>query len=49
MIYHTINIVDIIADYWHDPLDTARFISALAAHTWGSQIELANTERYCRN
>lgn len=35
--------MDLIADYWHVPLDTARFISALAAHTWGSQIELANT------
>lgn len=35
--------MDLIADYWRDPLDTARFVSALAAHTWGSQIELANT------
>lgn len=34
--------IDLIADYWRDPLDGARFASALAAHTWGSQIELAN-------
>ncbi len=29
------------AEYWRAPLDGARFASALAAHTWGGQPELA--------
>lgn len=33
--------LDLVAEYWQAPLDGARFASALAAHTWGSQLELA--------
>lgn len=33
--------LDLVAEYWQAPLDGARFASALAAHTWGSQLELS--------
>ncbi len=33
--------MDLAAEYWRAPLDGARFASALAAHTWGGQPELA--------
>lgn len=35
--------MDLVAEYWRDPLDKARFAGALAAHTWGSQRALAET------
>lgn len=35
--------MDLVGEYWRDPLDKARFAGALAAHTWGSQRELAET------
>ncbi len=34
--------MDLVAEYWQAPLDGARFASALAAHTWGGQLELAD-------
>jgi len=37
--------MDLVAEYWQAPLDGARFASALAAHTWGVQTELAETAK----
>ena len=34
--------LDLVAEYWREPLDGARFASALAAHTWGRQLELVD-------
>lgn len=34
--------LDLFSDYWHDPLDGARFAGALAEFTWENQIELAD-------
>ncbi len=40
--------LDLVAEYWQAPLDGARFASALAAHTWGSQLELAEATAEAR-
>lgn len=33
--------LELVSQYWKAPLDSTRFASALAAHTWASQPELA--------
>lgn len=40
--------LDLVAEYWQAPLDGARFASALAAHTWGGQLELADAAAEAR-